>query len=659
MQPPPDANPRHRRMGAPLLDCISVAAVALSLAGPAAVRSPAAARAERAGDAVAISNELLHLSIALDKGARITVFEYKPFQENVIYPAESAGGLLMDHVWEQTWPGEFLNRRYEAEIVKSGPDEASVKVWTTGAGETVKGLRFERLITVRDGDRNLYVTVSIMNPTEEGRVTGYWSQNNYWFGNRKEGFAWARPAVRGIDRLGIDEKGEPWFGGAWYYIDDATAGWNGGYHSNLRRGMMFLMDYNDLWRIYDNAAAVTTEWMYDRVAIPAGKAWSTDIVVIPVSGITGFCHGSRYLVANMEVARTNGSLIIEHQLARGVEKVEDITLETRVWGLKAAWTGEVDKVRVPALEDDARSFTVVARNIGPMPAGIEVTMTGKDANGRIVRAVYGDYYGGAEGKNNDPFTMKPYLSFARPPKQKKFLKPDVISYKPHEPPSVLHLRGLWASQFRFEEAVSNCLPAAAMSIGWLESSPVGLTFTWFPPDYPSLLSHDLIVLGNVPAAPFDLVGQEMLKDYIAAGGNVLMLGGDQSYGQAGFSNTELLELLPVDVGSPYNWRRLERGTQLTVCMPQHPVADGVVFDKQDRVFYSHLCAPRQGAEVILKAGDRPILVLGRTPAGGRIACVLATPFGEADRNERAFWDSPAWQRLMVNTVKWLLHRLPG
>ena len=63
------------------------------------------------------------------------------------------------------------------------------------------------------------------------------------------------------------------------------------------------------------------------------------------------------------------------------------------------------------------------------------------------------------------------------------------------------------------------------------------------------------MLGNVPAAPLDLVGQEMLKDYLQAGGNLLILGGDQAFGQAGFTNEELIELIPVEMGGAYNWRK--------------------------------------------------------------------------------------------------------
>jgi uncharacterized membrane protein len=198
------------------------------------------------------------------------------------------------------------------------------------------------------------------------------------------------------------------------------------------------------------------------------------------------------------------------------------------------------------------------------------------------------------------------------------------------------------------------MPKAAVADGWLNASPVGLTLSYFPADYPSLMAYDLVILGNVPAAPMDLVGQEMLKDYVEAGGNLLVLGGDQAFGQADFANKALVAQIPVDLGGHYNWRKLPRGTLKVAAA--HAVTQGVQFAGKDTVYYSHLCTPKEGAVVAVTAGDRPILVLGTTAKGGRIACVLATPFGEAAGGETAFWDAPAWSQLMQNTVQWLVRR---
>ena len=608
-----------------------------------------AASATRDGDTVVLQNAALKLTLDLKSGARVSEFSYKPFGENIVYPVSSSGGILMDHVWEQTWPGEFLNRRYDAELVKAGPDEAVVRVWTAGTEPTTKGLRFERLISLKDADRAVRCRVSLVNTSALGRVTGYWSQNNFWFGG-KENLVWSRPSTRGVDRMGPD-----WFTYAWYFIDDATAAWNGACNPERRQGLMCLMDFNDLWRIYDNGSAITTEWMYDKVAIPAGKTWSTEIALIPVSGIDGFVHGSSNLVANMVTREVPGGLSIEHSLTRALTGLKAVTVHTRVWGLKKQWAATVPDATLAELTDNVQTLTVKATGVEAMPAGIQVTVTGTTPDGKAVTETYGDYFGGAEGKNNDPFSMKPYLSFERPQKRKVFLKPDVIQYKPNPSPRVLFLRGMWVDQFRVDHALKTALPDAAVEDGWLDASPVGYALSYFPADYPSLLSYDLIVLGNIPAAPLDLVGQEMLKDYLAAGGNLLILGGDQAFGQAGFANQGLTNMLPVDVGGPYNWSRIQGGGMLKVTA-RHAVTSGVEFGPRDAVYYSHLCVPKPGATVAVTAADRPILVLGTTPGGGRIACVLATPFGEPAEGQTAFWDSKGWRALMENTARWLLVR---
>jgi uncharacterized membrane protein len=613
-----------------------------------------AATATKTGTTITMQNDVITLTIDLKTGARVDSYFYKPFGQNIIYPVKDNGGLLLDHVTDQMWPGEFLGRTYDSEVVKNGPDEAVVRVWTDGQQPATKGFRFERLITLKEGDHALYCTLTIRNIGDLGRMTAYWAQNCYWFGAKKEDTTWSRPGTRGIDRLGLDDKGDFWMTTDWYFVEDATAGWNASYNKDMQQGMMFLMNYNDLHQIYDNCSAVTTEWMYDKVAIPVGKAWTTDITIIPVAGMTGFTDGTPNLIANFEVTPAPGGLTIEHQLAKSTVALKDVTVHTKVWGLKDQWTATVPDATFAALTEAAQKATVTATGVGAMPAGIQVTVTGTTPDGRQVTETYGDYYGGAVGKNNDPFSMQPYLAFARPPQQKVYLKPDVIKYVPNATPKVLFLRGMWYQFFNADEAIKADFPDATVTDGWLDSGGgVGLALSYFPGDYPSLMSYDLIILGNVPAQPLGLVGQEMLKDYVAAGGNLLLMGGDQAFGEAGFGNQSLIDLLPVELGGSYNWRKLTGDNVLKVTADV-PATKGVVFGAKDVVLYGHLSTPKAGATVAVKAGDQPVLVLSTTPQGGRIACVLATPFGEAPAGATAFWEAPAWNKLMENTVQWLV-----
>lgn len=609
-------------------------------------------RIQKLGDTLVLQNELLKLSIDLKNGARVSEFFYEPFKENIVYPVKSNGGMLMDHIWEQTWPGEFLFRKYNAEILKKTPEEASIRVWTMGEGETVRGVRFERVITLRGGSRALLCTVSLTNTSNKGRLTGYWIQNNFWLGGRKEGLTWWRPSTRGIDTMGLDASGKQWFSYNWYYVSDPTAGWTAVSSPEIKKGLMLLMDYNDLWRFYDNASAVTTEWMYDKVAIPPGKTWKTDIIIIPVLGMEGFTYGSRYLIAYFSVKETAGALIVKHKLTASLVPLRSITLRTRAWGLKEKWETRSRDIHIDTLSDSVITEVVRLPGTGRMPAGIAVLLSATTPDRKQIIERYGDYYGGAEGKNQDPFTTKPYLTFERPPKKKRYLRPDVIKLKPNKNPRLLLLRGLWAEFFRVEEAFKREFPDGEVVTGWLDESPVGLALSYFPADYSSLLSFDLIVLANIPAPALGLIGQEMLKDYLKAGGGLLLLGGDQAFGQAHFTNEELIKLLPVELGSTYNWRKL-KGNRSLHAVPALPTTKGVNFSERDIVLYHHICKPKKGATVAVRAGEYPILItdyVGR----GRVACVLSTPFGEASPGEVPFWESPSWFQLMQNTVRWLL-----
>ena len=598
----------------------------------------AAVTATRAGELITVQNSVLKFTIDLAKGASLSDYVYAPFKRNIT--DLGWGGLLYDHVWEQTWPGEFMSRKYEAEIVNAGPDEAVVRVWTVGTGDSVKGVRLERTMRLRDNDRVLRCTVALTNTALAGRVTGYWNQNVFWFNGTKDGLHWHQPTARGLSHDG-------WF------VDDFTAGWLGTTSGTLNGGLIFVMDYSDLFRLYPNAYSATTEWMYDKIAIPSGKAWQTSFTVMPVKGMPAFSYGSHFLVANAVITQVPGALQIEHQLTRGEMPLKNVMVRTRVWGLRKTWTATVPDAKFNDLTEDVQSVTVRASGVESMPAAIETTVTGTASDGTAVTEKYSDYFGGDYGPNVEMRDLKPLIVFPRPPKEKHYLKPEVINYTPNAKPRVLFFRGLWSRVGGADAAIKAAFPDATVVDSWLDQSPVGQLYSYFPADYPELMSYDLIILGNAPIKPLDLIGQEMLKDYLAAGGNLLVLGGDQAYGNGHYTNPDLIAQLPVELGDKFNWRKLANGALKAT---DSPVSRSIAFGAKDMVYYHHLCVPKKDATVAASAGDQPILVLGTTPKGGRVACVLAAPFGEAPTGETAYWDAPAWKGLMQNTLSWLVKR---
>ncbi len=252
---------------------------------------------------ITLKNSLLTCVIDLANGAHIISYLYTGFNnEEIVRDVQADNGGLFKDLWTiQGWPGEFDQRKYDAEIVNAGPDEVVVKTWTTSTGKSgtqvkddIKDFLLEKTFSLRKDERILTVRYAFTNKGENGKRPAYWSQHAIDFdGQRKNNVYW-RPTESGVDW--IDDAHRVSANGHWF-ATSATAGWNGATDPALKRGVMFLIDYNDLQQLYDNTEATTVEWMYDDVAIPAGKTWSTTMRMIPAEGFGSFTYGDEHLLA--------------------------------------------------------------------------------------------------------------------------------------------------------------------------------------------------------------------------------------------------------------------------------------------------------------------------------------------------------------------------
>lgn len=91
----------------------------------------------------------------------------------------------------------------------------------------------------------------------------------------------------------------------------------------------------------------------------------------------------------------------------------------------------------------------------------------------------------------------------------------------------------------------------------MEKAALGETVGNFPGSDEELLTYNVIILGNVSGALLGELGQEMLADYVAAGGGLLLLAGARTYGQANFTNQRFLDLLPASFHADGDYGRLK------------------------------------------------------------------------------------------------------
>ena len=91
---------------------------------------------------------------------------------------------------------------------------------------------------------------------------------------------------------------------------------------------------------------------------------------------------------------------------------------------------------------------------------------------------------------------------------------------------------------------------------------------------------------------------------------------------------------------------------LSAVAADHPILEGISFEANPRVFWHHFVTPKDGAEVVLNAGDQPTLIVGQY-GKGKVAVMTLSPTGLGAEGETQWWDWDGWFPLVRNTVQWL------
>ena len=140
----------------------------------------------------------------------------------------------------------------------------------------------------------------------------------------------------------------------------------------------------------------------------------------------------------------------------------------------------------------------------------------------------------------------------------------------------------------------------------------------FPTDLKTLQLFDCVILGSFAASDWSRDQLAVLTNYVAAGGALVFLGGEKSFGRGGYAGTPVAALLPWQIESTEP--ELARGT-FAVNIPAagqgHPIVAGLA----EPLTLSSVNSPGG-----LKAGATALLSVNR---GGRSVPVVAVqPFGK-------------------------------
>jgi uncharacterized membrane protein len=174
----------------------------------------------------------------------------------------------------------------------------------------------------------------------------------------------------------------------------------------------------------------------------------------------------------------------------------------------------------------------------------------------------------------------------------------------------------------------------------------------FPQSIEGLAPYDVIVLADIDVSTFSLEARRAVRNYVAAGGGLVFLGGPYAFGQGLLSGTYMEDVLPVSVSSARDLQRATSPLVLTVApTPLMSRFEASLLAQQPEVYWRHLVELRPEAEVQLFAGAEPLLVTG-SHGQGRVAVFSGTALGVPDSGHLAFWQWDDWPALLTDVIYW-------
>jgi uncharacterized membrane protein len=218
---------------------------------------------------------------------------------------------------------------------------------------------------------------------------------------------------------------------------------------------------------------------------------------------------------------------------------------------------------------------------------------------------------------------------------------------------VLDLRGLC-------HYASGVEPALQLLGAQVEKVQIGSIYTnerqttsldYVPGIVEEMGQYNVVILDDVDPLALGGTGQTLLRSLLKHGGGLLILGGFYSYGNSHVKGMDLEEAWPVVVKAPFD---LLPATPPATLVPagKSALTAGLSWDKKPLVLWRHELAARPGAQVVVTAGGKPILVTSATPTA-RVAAFLGSPLGIPPAGGTAYWEWKDWPTLLGRIIKWL------
>ncbi|MHB9023749.1 MAG: hypothetical protein ACYC7E_06165 [Armatimonadota bacterium] len=594
-----------------------------------------------------VANEYFTIELLPERGAQALSFKTRYSPREWI---TGNWGLFQDRFVGQNWPGELAESRHVSRILARGPEKVVLEFQVTSQDKIL----VTRRMTFSANSPVIQVNLSMTNQGTQSAVRGLWPQFVMSISGIKENNRYFRPSNQGINMAGWDEKTKLMTGDS--YVKETFAGWTGALNTGTGEGVVWLTDYNWLKWFYNCPPAWTVEWVYDYAAIPKQEKWETDYAMILVNGYPGFCHASANLIAGMKLRPTTpgeqvSDLVITHTLGRSMNgDIRDAKLKGALRGWNSNEEYPLPEIDAGVLAWEPKTLTHTVKVKPNRRLVCDMVLTGTDAAGKQVREAYSFYWPGS-GENIDlpagttatPYSRKP------PRKTKIYTKPKDLVFHRNADPRMLEFRGVYYYLSHVSEAATKAGVSEIRGSHFDCSSFGGNALSYLPSSFEEMFEFDLAVINDVDASCLTDFGQEVLAQFVNAGGNLLVLGGPHAFGKSGLQDTRLEEILPVEVVGV----SADSSPSLLHVAPSALILQGVQFKTKGYCYWLHQVKPKAGAWVEMTTGKNPFLICGRY-GNGKVAVVAGSTLGTAPKNAKGFWETDDWVNALSRIIHWMV-----
>lgn len=199
--------------------------------------------------------------------------------------------------------------------------------------------------------------------------------------------------------------------------------------------------------------------------------------------------------------------------------------------------------------------------------------------------------------------------------------------------------------------------------------PSHVALSAFPDTVEKLSEYDVVILSDVGTNTLTMTSRSFpgslpspdrclaIRDYVAAGGSLIMVGGFMSFtgieGKARYGSTPIAEVLPVSL-LPYDDRvECSAGAvPVTVC-PEHPIFQNLPETWSYFIGYNKTVADPQRGEVLATINGDPLIAVRQF---GKGRCAVFTSDCAPHWAPKSFLESPAYQTLWKNLADWASDR---